>query len=196
MTYAELRSVGELLAMLITDWRPATLIVLIAIAAISDYKSHRIPNWLVLTGLVLALVYSIIIPMSPNDGALWALEGMITGFVLLVVFWLMGIMGAGDVKLMAMIGAFLGPMAALYSVLFSMAAGGVLAIGYAAARRSTGRMFRNITNTVQLGFMSVIGGIKPTAQLDPGVSVGRMPFGIAIAVGTISYLVLNQLGFL
>ena len=46
------------------------------------------------------------------------------------------------------------------------------------------------------GFLSAAGSFKPSLQIRAGASAGKLPYGVAIAIGTIGYLVLHQLGFL
>ena len=105
-------------------------------------------------------------------------------------------MGAGDVKLLAMVGAFLGPGETFYAALASMIVGGVLSILFVLARGTARRMFRNLGSLFQLGLLSVAGGSKPNLRIAAGVSAGKLPYGVAIAIGTIGYLVSDQLGFL
>ena len=84
------------------------LVALLVIpAAMFDFRSRRIPNWLTLTGLVLGIGLNSF--LYETSGLLMALKGM--GLALLIYFplWLVRGMGAGDVKLMAMIGAIVGP---------------------------------------------------------------------------------------
>ena len=99
------------------------LLGLLGVAVVSDLRTHRIPNRLVLLGLVLGLV-----------GQAWAagfiglghsLLGMLIGFGIFLPMYAAGGMAAGDVKLMAMAGAFLTPHDALWAAFFSLIAGGV-----------------------------------------------------------------------
>ena len=103
----EFKALLELVGMLLTDPRIAVLFTLLIFAAVI-FRSYRIPNWLTASGTAFALVYSIAAPGSGHTGFLWAIEGMLLGFLVLLPFYLLKIMGAGDVKLMAMTGAFLG----------------------------------------------------------------------------------------
>ena len=100
----------------------ALLSGLLGVAVVSDLRRHRIPNLLVLLGLVLGLV-----------GQTWAagfiglghsLLGMLIGFGVFLPMYAAGGMAAGDVKLMAMAGAFLTPHDALWAAFFSLIAGG------------------------------------------------------------------------
>ncbi|GIK15246.1 MAG: prepilin peptidase [Planctomycetota bacterium] len=91
-----------------------------------DYSQRRVPNWLnatlLLCGLVVQGVY--FGAAGVGDG----LMGALVGFGLLIVPWLMHGMGAGDVKLMAAIGAWFGPAMTFYSFALGAVIGGVAAV--------------------------------------------------------------------
>ena len=196
MPYQEFKAMLDLLAMLFFDWRTGILILLLAGAAISDYRSHRIPNWLVLSGALFGVIYNTALPPSPHDNILFPLLGLGLGLLLFLPLYLVRAMGAGDVKLLAMVGAFLGPGDTFYAALATMIVGGVLAILFVLARGTASRMFYNLVSLFQLGFLSVAGGSKPDLQIAADMSAGKLPYGVSIAIGTIGYLVLHQLGFL
>jgi prepilin peptidase CpaA len=84
--------------------------VLVIVAAIWDIRTRRIPNWLTLSGVVLAIAINTFIyqPVSPWFGAILSLKGMALGFGAYFVLYLLRAMGAGDVKLMAAVGAAAG----------------------------------------------------------------------------------------
>src|ERR1700751_1600311 len=86
----------------------ACLLMLLAVAVGSDLHSRRIPNWLVLTGLTLALAVRLGGARAAQGYSAWGL-GLLTGGGLFLPLYLLRGMGAGDVKLMAMVGAFVGP---------------------------------------------------------------------------------------
>ncbi|UVJ44281.1 prepilin peptidase [Pseudomonas sp. LS1212] len=99
------------------------LIALLGITVVSDLRHHRIPNVLILLGLGLGLAgqaYS-----SEKIGLGYGLLGVLIGFAIFLPMYVLGGMAAGDVKLMAMVGAFLTPHDALWAALFSLIAGGL-----------------------------------------------------------------------
>lgn len=192
----EFFSAIELLVMLLSDLHTGVLIAMLALAAVIDIRSYRIPNWLTASGIVFALVYNGLAPVSPQQGFLWALEGMGIGFLLTLPLYVLKTMGAGDVKLMAMVGAFVGMPAVLYTVLASFIVGGLAAIAYALWHRAMGRMLGNVAAVAQNMMLTVVGGMRPEAQLQVGASIGKLPYGVSIATGTTGFLVARQLGFL
>lgn len=193
---SELQAALELLSMLVLDPRTGVLIGLLLAAAWSDCKTQRIPNLLVFGGAVFGLIYNFMFPPMRDVESLWALQGLGTGLALLLPFYLLRAMGAGDVKLMAMAGAFLGYPTIIYAVLASFLAGGVLAVAYAIWKGVLGRMLVNLFTMFQVAALGAMGGIRPSFAMDSRVSVGKLPYGVAIAAGTIGYLVLRQFGFI
>ena len=186
--YSELLALLELLAMLVTDPRTGVLLVLLAIAAVTDYRAFRIPNWLTGGGIVFALAYNSMVPPLPHATWMFAPAGMLLGFALTVPMYALRAMGAGDVKLLAMVGAFLGPVDVLYALLFSFGTAGVAAVAFAAGRGVAGRMFSNARSILSSLAWSALAGARPAVGIAPGASVGRLALGISIAFGTSAFV--------
>jgi prepilin peptidase CpaA len=191
----EFDAVLDLLAMLALDARMVVLFVLLCTAAVSDWRSYRIPNWLTFGGVLFALVYGTLAARTPVSGATNALAGLGAGFVLMVPFYALGIMGAGDVKLMAMVGAFLGPYQALVAVLFTFIAGGVAALAFAIHRRRLRHMLANVKTAAQGMVVSGIAGVRPLGAVQASQSVGKLPYGICICAGALIEVLTHQLGY-
>ena len=185
----------ELLLMLATDLRMCGLLVLLVIAAVSDWRFYRIPNWLTFGGMAFAVVYGTIAARTPMAGLTQALGGLATGLVILLPFYALGIMGAGDVKLMAMVGAFIGPYQTLWAILFTCIAGGAAAVIFAMHRRRLGHMLANVKDTVNGMAMSGIAGLRPNGTIDTRQSIGKLPYGICICAGTVAEVLAHQLGY-
>jgi len=105
------------------------LLVLVTQAAVTDLAWRRVPNVLVLAGVLLALLLHWRLG-GAADLLQQGLGGALAGLLLFLPFYVAGGMGGGDVKLAAMAGAFLGPAAALQLAILSWLAGGVLALGW------------------------------------------------------------------
>ena len=181
--------------MLIKDPRTGVLLILLVIASVSDYRTFKIPNWLTGSGMVFGLIYSTVVPFSIRLGFLWALGGLLLGFLIMLPFYALRIMGAGDVKLMAMVGAFLGVTDTLQAVIFSFIVGGIAALGFALFNKALIRMLGNVKSIAQMMMLSAIGGFRPDIQIEAGKSVGTLPYGICISIGTVAYVVAKQLGY-
>jgi prepilin peptidase CpaA len=171
------------------------LLALVVIAGVIDYRSYRIPNWLTFGGALVGLVSSTLVAGQPLDGFLWALAGLAAGFAVLIPLYALHVMGAGDVKLMAAVGAFLGFPGILYAVLFTFIAGGLTALAFAIAHKASRRMADNVGAIAWSMTLAAITGTSPTASLKQAGSIGKLPYAISIGIGTIAYMVAKQLGF-
>ncbi|MEW6168858.1 MAG: A24 family peptidase [Pseudomonadota bacterium] len=103
-----------------------SLLVLLALAVRGDLRRQRIPNGLTLGGTALGVVLHAF--EHGSAGASTALTGALAAGLVLLPLWLLRGMGAGDVKLMAAVGAHLGPVLGVAASLATLIAGGVLAL--------------------------------------------------------------------
>lgn len=170
--------------MLIEQYRDALLLLLVSIAAVNDLATRRIPNRLLLVGLVGALVLHLA-SAGPGATLLSALGGMLLGLVIFLPFYLVRGMAAGDVKMMATIGFFTGPAEALQIAIFTWCAGGVMALLFILLRN---RLKLALVNIGHLLAGLVLPGTK-LSDMTLSHSAGSMPYGVAIAAGTIVVLV-------
>lgn len=191
----ELHSFLELLAMLATEPRTGVLVTLLIVAGVIDYRTYRIPNWLTVSGTVFGLLYGVL-GSNIHQGFLWSLGGLGLGLLMMLPMYALRVMGAGDVKLMAMVGTFLGYTGTPPAILFTFITGGIAALGFALYRRVLGRMLINIKDIASRTAFSVFGGMQPNLDMDLGISIGKMPYGVSIAVGTTGYLLVNHFGYL
>jgi prepilin peptidase CpaA len=161
---------------------------------------RRIPNRLVLVGLLVGLTLQAVITpgqglFNSSFGALGladASAGALLGLALLLPMYALGALGAGDVKFMAVIGSFLGPSDILGATAFTLLAGGVLAAGVAVVQGRFKRVMSNV-RLIIFGFvMRAIAG-QELAVDAPAQQTGKLPYAIAICTGTITYLVLTKL---
>lgn len=193
---SELSAFLELTRMLVTDPRTIVLFTLLMTAAVVDVREERIPNWLTLGGLAFGLLYSVFVPFWDKHGVLWSLAGAGIGFGVMFPLWLLRMTGAGDVKLMAMSGALLGLQAIPTALLGSLIAGGAFAILFSIRRGNLGTMLANVMRMLHLGGVAVAVGVPVRFIASGWQSVGRMPFAVPIAAGTITTVVATHFGFL
>ena len=186
----------ELLLMLVTDPMTLALFALLLVAAVSDYRVYKIPNWLTMGGTVVALSHSVFASSALHPDLVSALGGCALGLVVMLPAYALRVMGAGDVKLMAMTGAFLGSYEILQAVIATFIVGGVAAIAVALYRKALRRMFANLKSILHLTAVSAVSGSVSGMQVQGMPSIGRMPYGISISIGTIGYVVGRQLGYL
>ena len=102
------------------------LFVTLVLAAAFDLRQRRIPNVLTLPVMAGGIIYWSV--FSGVDGFMHGTGGLLLGIGFLVIFYLMGIMGAGDVKLMGAVGSFLGPQGVFHAFLYSAIIGGLYAL--------------------------------------------------------------------
>lgn len=98
------------------------IICILLIAAANDIRNHRIPNWLTFPAMAGMILFHT--GMKGFEGFLFSLEGLGIGIAILILPYLMGGFGAGDVKLMGVVGAALGPKGIFAAFFFTAIAGG------------------------------------------------------------------------
>ena len=160
---------------------------LVLTAAIYDFRFRRIPNWLNLSGFVLGIGLNTL--LFAQHGLVAAVLGTLISLFIYVPMYLVRAMGAGDVKLMAAIGALAGPQHWLWILLYTALAGGAIAIAVASAR---GRLQRTVANTglVLNHFMHFESPATHNEELDVRSRRAlRLPHAVAIACGSLIFIV-------
>lgn len=191
----DLNAVPQFLATMFAEPRHMVLVLLLVIAAVIDLRTYRIPNWLTVSGMLFGLAYNAISASSAVDGLLAAFGGLVLGLVILLPVYALGVLGAGDVKLMAMVGGIVGVPDIIYAALWALITGGVAAIGFALYRRAFRRMTANVAQIVQSMALAAMAGVRPAPAIAGRASVGKLPYGVSIAAGTIAWLAARQFGF-
>jgi prepilin peptidase CpaA len=162
----------------------SAVLALGAIACVTDYRSRRIPNWLTFGASIAAFVFSVV--SAGLSGLLASLSGWAVGAaVFLPVFALRG-MGAGDVKLMAALGAWTGASSVIWVALYAAVAGGAFAIAITLLSGYFRTMLRNVWGLVMFWRVA---GIQPHPQLTLATAAGpRLPFAFPITAGAVTML--------
>src|ERR1043166_3370769 len=175
----------------------ALLLAVVLAAAVYDVLYRRIPNWLNLTGIVLGLALNSFLyqGISPSvfgfAGLFFALKGLALAFGVYVVLYALHAMGAGDVKLMAAVGAIVGWEDWFGIFMVTAVIGGIVSLILVAAR---GRLRKTLFH---VGFiLSEMKSGRPGCLKYEGLDVkGKKALGLrhgaVIAVGTICFLVLS-----
>jgi len=125
--------VDNLLIHNVAAYRLIILFAILLVACTFDVCARRVPNSLIVVGYLLAVFYTYLTGL-PTMIALF--EGVAGGLLILLPFYFFSLIGAGDVKLFSVVGAFLGPQALLPCLLFVALSGGVLALVYIINKRS------------------------------------------------------------
>jgi prepilin peptidase CpaA len=156
------------------------LAVMLGTAIWHDAWARRIPNALVLWGAATALGLS----LSPHGIGLGsALGGGMVGFLGFWVLYLMRMVGAGDVKLAAATGFFVGHPDMLWVNLLILAAGGALSIVWALSTGQLGAVLRNLQSGLLMWWLNRPHDAVGFTTAFP-VSRTRMPYAVAIGMGT------------
>jgi len=169
-----------------------TLAVFVIAAALFDVWRRRIPNWLVLAGIGCAFFLA----AESRDWRVVGecLLGMVVALAVYAGLYALRAVGAGDAKLMAAVGAFVGVREWLVVFVLTALAGGVVALIMVLLR---GRLMRTLRN-VGLILSELAHGRAPHAR-DPELDVRsdralRLPHGFSIALGTFLYLSIQGFG--
>jgi prepilin peptidase CpaA len=166
----------------------AVLLAMVAVAAVSDIRRRKIPNWLTLGGMAGGLVLQTV--LHGLAGLLHSAEGLALGFGVYLAFYCLRAMGAGDVKLMAAVGAIAGPALWFQMFVATSVTAGVLALGLSLA---TGRLRQTVWNMayIVMELMHFRAPYFRHPELD--VKHGRalkMPHALAIAAGVAACVLL------
>jgi len=161
---------------------PQLVALVVALAGcVTDLRTRRIPNALTLSAAGAAVVF------HGLDAGLAGIGQSVAGFAVglalfLPLFALRGL-GGGDVKLLAALGAWIGPGAAVWMALWAAIAGGPLALVVALSRGYLRKAFENVWSLLM--FWRVV-GLRPHPSLNlttPGAP--RLPYALPIAVGLV-----------
>ncbi|MEZ6064664.1 MAG: A24 family peptidase [Planctomycetaceae bacterium] len=171
-------------ALLLDNWHVKLVALTLIVAAWIDGKELRVPNWITFPMVLSGLVFC-----TWTDG--WhglqqGLLGMVVGLLTLLPLYAVGGMGAGDVKLMAGIGAWLGPQVTWDAFCVSVVVGAVMAVIMVLYRRSWGKHYGNFLMIFHEWLT-----VKNPKQLSE-IAAERKPqmlllYRIPICIGTIGY---------
>lgn len=153
-----------------------------AFAAVWDLRTRKIPNWLTFPAMLLGI--GVMTWQNGLPGLISSIGGLLLGVALLFLFFLIGGMGAGDVKLLGAIGALQGGHFVWFTFLYGAVAGGVIAAVILAWHGQLYNVVLNVYISLKnfLGVVIRSGGRHPLLPVSSGI---RFPYGIAILAGAI-----------
>ncbi|HTA47324.1 MAG TPA: prepilin peptidase [Bryobacteraceae bacterium] len=167
--------------------------ILIATAAVFDIRFRRIPNWLVLAGIIVGLSWNVY--SSSWSGLGRGAEGLGLGFILYFPLYLLRARGAGDVKLLAAVGAITGPGNCFWIFLATAILGGIIAVLVLLVR---GRLRRTLFNVAWIArdLLHLQAPYKSNEELDVTTTKGlRLPHAAMMAVGTLAFILMVWRGW-
>jgi prepilin peptidase CpaA len=169
------------------------LMLAVLIATVTDLRSRRIPNWLTVSSLVLGFALNAVIAYpSPLDGIWLSAKGFALAFALNLVMYMLHMTGAGDVKLLAAVGAMVGCSDFVGIFLLTALIGGVLAIILMAVKGRIRQTLWNVGYMVS-ELMKLHAPHVTREQLDVGSAKAlRLPGAVRICLGVVAFLVMAR----
>ena len=176
------------------------LVLVIFLALTFDLTKRRIPNFLTFPAIIIGLFSNTIV--DGLSGLWFSFAGLLVGLAIFFIPFVIGAMGAGDVKLMAAIGALQGWQFVLTVGILTALAGGVIALGYLIYSGRLFRVLKKMAGFVLAPFFSTL-YYNLKLEIFNKISIFfanhssevkqqmRIPYGAAIAIGVIMFLVLN-----
>jgi prepilin peptidase CpaA len=153
-------------------------------ACVTDWYSRRVPNVLTFGAALAAFV--VFGAGGGVGGLFWSLAGWLVGCLLFLPWFLLRGMGGGDVKLLAALGAWMGPGLIVWVALYGAVAGGVLAVAVALYQGYLRSMVRNVWNLLMFWRMA---GIQPHPELTLASAASpRLPYAFPIMAGAVAAL--------
>jgi len=155
--------------------------ILLALACLSDLRTRRIPNALTASAAAGALLFHLVSGGWSAAGS--SLAGLFLGALLFFPMFALRGMGAGDVKLLAAVGAWLGPAPVVTVALATSIVGGVIAVAVALAH---GYLRKALTNLYLILMHWHIAGVRPLESVTLEQARGpRLAYAFPIAIGTV-----------
>ena len=173
----------------------AALLALLLAATVIDVRTRRIPNVLVASGMLIGLSVHAIAPVGDglfaatwgSLGVLQSLLGWGAGLALFLPLHLLRALGAGDVKLLAMVGAWLGAPLLIGATLLTLLAGGAMALSVMLLSRTSRQVLGNVRFMLTTALIGAQSGHLAGLEA-PAASSARLPYALAILVGTAAQL--------
>lgn len=162
-----------------------------SLSAFFDYKYRRIPNWLIVFGLICGVALN---AFQNSSLLIGSLLGFVAGIGVLFIPFALGWIGAGDVKFFGVIGALLGvswlPRVFFYAAL----AAGAIALGYVIGGAVRVASFKQLWIDLKLAFLSMGRALPEPVHRRSREHGGSVPWGVAFAAGTMIAYFLDPSG--
>ena len=157
------------------------MLMLLLLGVVFDQREKRIPNHLILFGLIAGLFLNMY--EQGLSGIIVSIQGLATGIALLFIPFALKGMGAGDVKLLGMVGAFKGALFAFHAFLAMALWGGLIAVILLIGRRQLGKTLKRMWTGLLLHLFKVQKLQETIETRNSGIS---FPYALAIALGALS----------
>ncbi|HET7627862.1 MAG TPA: prepilin peptidase [Bacillales bacterium] len=161
------------------------LIVVLLVCAATDITKRKIYNIVIFPALMAAFVVHFMLDGWANLGA--ALAGFFVGIGILLIPYLLGGMGAGDVKLLGLVGAIKGTVFVFHTAFYMAVLGAIMALGVLFFRRHALQRMKALL----YGFLAFKNGYRIPFLIDKESLTTAYPYGVAISAGALLCLFLN-----
>jgi prepilin peptidase CpaA len=169
------------------NWPVWFVSAILVFAAVVDWRKLKVPNWITFPLVASGWIYSTF--CFGWEGLLASLAGTLVGLGLLLPLYAIGGMGAGDVKLLAGVGAWIGASMTLYAFCFSAVVGALIALGMVIYKRK----WQHHTAQFWAILMEILVVRDPNAlsaiAAERKSTMLLLPYGIPLAIGTIVYFI-------
>ena len=163
-------------------------VVLALVAGYTDLRSRRIPNWLTVPAFAAGLVVNAVV--GRWGGLRSSLLGTLLAFALLLPFFLLRSLGAGDVKFAVALGAFTGPRALVDILIGSVFVAGIMALALTIYKRRFLETMRNVGHILISLVTFRLPGSHVTLDNPDALTI---PKGVALALTVVVYGILWKL---
>jgi len=169
---------------LFLDGHAMSALLVAVVAVIFDVRLRRIPNYVTFTAAAAAFLFALFVDGWSGLG--WAVGAWFVGAALFFPFFALGGMGAGDVKLMAALAAWLGPVDAIWPAIFASMAGGGLG---AVVALSHGDLLQSLSNVWLIITHWRVVGVRPVEGFTlSDTRSPRLAYAIPLTIGVMCTL--------
>jgi len=152
------------------------LVIVLLVATITDLTKNKVYNWLTFPAIILGLALNLF--ENGMLGCWQSASGLVIGGIVFLPLFLLKGMGAGDIKLMSVIGSFMGVIFVINSAIYIAILGGVIAIVMLIIKGKLLDMLKNISNICLSSFM-------PKFSVHKSVNKETIPYAVVISLGTV-----------
>lgn len=175
----------DVIGAIVANWHVWFVTVVLIVAAVIDGWILKVPNWLTFPFIISGCVFSFV--MFGMQGLGWSLLGVVVGLALLLPAYAIGGMGAGDVKLLAGVGAWMWGMATFHAFCVTTVVGAIMAVCMVLYKRAWTKHYSQF-NAIVTEIVNIRDADKLSAIAAERKSrMFLLPYGIPIAVGSILY---------
>lgn len=160
------------------------LIILLILALISDIKTYKIKNMIVYPFIIIGIITNFY--FNGLHGLFFSLKGMIVPVFLLIIFFILRMLGAGDIKLFSAIGSIMGVKFVIFTILYAFLAGGVIALLLMIVRKNGIKRFMYLFKYLKSCFITL--SILPYTDFSDKSDKGKFRFAVAIVCGVCANL--------